>query len=75
MSSRGGPASRRERGAAARAIFEIGRPFNALGVCGRVALEERTQMDVLVPVGDADRQVAQGIRTDVDAVREQALVL
>src|SRR5712664_1551870 len=48
---------------------------DVLEVRGRVALEECAQMDVLVPVRDADRQVAQRVRADVDAAREQPLVL
>ena len=32
-------------------------------------------MDVLVPVRDADRQVAERVRADVDAARKQPLVL
>src|SRR5947199_4231332 len=48
---------------------------DVLVVSGRVALEECAQMDVLVPVRDADGQVAQRVRADVDAAREQALVL
>jgi len=46
-----------------------------LVVRGRVALEERPHVDVLVPLGDADGQVAQGVRADVDATGEEAGVL
>jgi hypothetical protein len=40
-----------------------------------MTLEERPQMDVLVPFRDADRQVTERVRVDVYAAREQALVL
>ena len=32
-------------------------------------------MDVLVPLGDAERQVAQLVRRDVDAARGEAVAL
>jgi hypothetical protein len=40
-----------------------------------MALEESAQVDILVPFRDADRQVAERVRADVNAARHQALVL
>ena len=47
----------------------------ALVVGGRMTLEERPQVDRLVPLRDPDRQVAERLRADVDAARKQPLVL
>ncbi len=41
----------------------------------RVPLEERPEVNVLVPLGDPDRQVAQLVRRDVDAARGKAIAL
>ena len=57
-------------GSASR-ILEIGRPFQTFSSCGRLALEQRADVDVLVPLGHAVGHVAQGIRGDVDAARGQ----
>ena len=46
-----------------------------LHVGGRVPLEEAPNMNVLLPLGDAVRDVAEGIRGDVDAARRQPLAL
>ena len=67
--------SRTRSGSASR-IKEIGRPFQTFSTIGdRVPLEERPEVDVLVPLGDADRQVAQLVRRDVDAARGEAVAL
>ena len=48
---------------------------DVLAVGDRVALEERPDVDVLVPLGHAERQVAELVRRDVDAARQQAVAL
>ena len=48
---------------------------DVLAIGDRVPLEERPEVDVLVPLGDADRQVAQLVRRDVDAARGEAVAL
>ena len=49
-------------------ISEIGRPFQKFSrFATRVALEERPEVDVLIPLGDADREVTELVRRDVDA--------
>jgi hypothetical protein len=40
-----------------------------------MALEKRPLMDVQVPVGDADGEVAERIRRDVDAAGDKAVAL
>jgi len=40
-----------------------------------VPLEERPEVDVLVPLGDADCKVAKLVRRDVDAARSEAVAL
>jgi hypothetical protein len=40
---------------------------DVLGACGRLTLEERPHVDILVPFRDADRQVAELVGADVDA--------
>ena len=42
-----------------------------LAVRTRMALEKRPLVDVEVPVGDADGEVAERVRRDVDAAGEQ----
>ena len=46
-----------------------------LHVGGRVSLEEAPNVNVLLPLGDAVRDVAEGIRGDVDAAHQQPLAL
>jgi len=48
---------------------------DVLAIGDRVPLEERPEVDVLVPLGDAERQVAQVVRRDVDAARGEAIAL
>ena len=48
---------------------------DVLEVGGRMTLEERPQVDILVPLRDADREVAERVRANVDATRQQPLVL
>jgi hypothetical protein len=40
-----------------------------------VPLEERPEVNVLVPLGDANRQVAELVRRNVDATRCEAIAL
>jgi hypothetical protein len=42
---------------------------------GRMTLEEHPHVEVLVPLRDADREVAERVRADVDAALQQPLVL
>ena len=66
----------RTRSGSEGTIKEIGRPFQTFSRFGdRVPLEEGPEVDVLVPLGDADRQVAQLVRRDVDAARSEAVAL
>jgi hypothetical protein len=53
-------------------ILEIGRPFQT---SSRFAFEQRPLLDVQVPVGDADGQVAERVRRDVDPAGEKPVVL
>jgi hypothetical protein len=46
-----------------------------LAIGDRVALEQRPDVDVLVPFGHAVRQVAERVRGDVDAARQQPVAL
>jgi hypothetical protein len=46
-----------------------------LAIGDRVPLEKGPEVDVLVPLGDADREVAQLVGRDVDTARGQAVAL
>jgi hypothetical protein len=48
---------------------------DVLEVRDGMPLQERADMDVAVPLGDADREVAQGVRRDVDTAIRQAIAL
>src|SRR5207249_10296012 len=48
---------------------------DVLNVGGRVPLEEGPHVNVLLPLGDTVREVAEGIRGDVDAARRQPVAL
>src|SRR5215208_6823588 len=48
---------------------------DVLAVRARMALEKRALVDVQVPIGDADGEVAQRVRRDVDAAPKKALAL
>ena len=56
-----GVPSRTSSGSAST-INEIGRPFQTLSRFALMALEERALMDVQVPIGDADSEMAERIR-------------
>jgi hypothetical protein len=48
---------------------------DAFVVGGRVPLEEGPEVDVLVPFRDADRQVTELVRRDVDTARDEPVAL
>src|SRR5436190_20572273 len=48
---------------------------DALAVRPRMALEKRPLVDVKVPIGDADGEVAERVRCDVDAAGSKTLAL
>jgi len=48
---------------------------DVLQVGGRVPFEEGPHVEVLAPLGDAVREVAERIRGDVDAARGQPVAL
>src|SRR5438093_3808174 len=48
---------------------------DALGVRPRMALEKRPLVDVKVPIGDADGEVAERVVCDVDAAGKKAVAL
>src|SRR5215208_2342952 len=48
---------------------------DVLAVCGRMALEKRALVDVQIPIGDADGEVAQCVRRDVNAALKKPVAL
>src|SRR5438128_2449173 len=58
--------SSRQRGRAGPDVLHVG---------GRVPLEEGPHVNVLLPLGDTVRKVAEGVRGDVDAARRQPVAL
>src|SRR5678815_1538487 len=48
---------------------------DVLGVRLRMALEKRALVDVQVPIGDADGEVAERVGCDVDAAGRKAVAL
>lgn len=56
-------------------ISEIGRPFQTFSEFARVALQERTDVEVLIPLGHAKGKVAERVRGDVDAAGQHSVAL
>src|SRR5215213_8390836 len=73
MSETGVP-SRTSSGSAST-IKEIGRPFQTFSLFALMALEKRALVDVQVPIGDADGEVAEWVGCDVDSAGNKTVAL